>query len=114
MIRRVFALVLALTFWSIQTADAGVLHVSDDSVISIQADEIAQPTLTAADDGLGESEPSGPGTCTDSCPCHALHHIYLAMPQSEAELGVIAQVYGFSHDGRAAHHSAPLSRPPLA
>ncbi len=115
MIRRVFAMLLALTFWSIQTADAGVLHVgSENSAISIQADDGLHVSVTAADDGAGQSDSDGPPTCTDSCPCHALHHIYLAIPQSETDLSVITRVYTFSHDARPDHFAAPLSRPPLA
>lgn len=115
MIRRVFAMLLAMTLWSIQTADAGVLHVgSDNSAISIQADDDTQASVAVADDGVGTVDSDGPPSCNDSCPCHALHHVYIAVTQSESDLNVIARVYTFSHDARPEHLSAPLSRPPLA
>lgn len=115
MIRRVFAMLFALTFWSIQTADAGVLHVStDNAAISIQAEDNAPLSVQADDDGAGKLESQGPATCTDGCPCHALHHAFLAMPASETDLGAMTRVYAFSQDQRPDHLSAPLSRPPLA
>lgn len=114
MIRRVFALLLAMTFWSIQAADAGVLHVrSDNSAISIQADDDMQASVAVADDGVGTVGSDGSPNCKDSCSCHALHHVYIPVSQNESDLIVIARVYAFSHDARPDHLSAPMSRPPL-
>ena len=113
MLRRVFAMLLALTFWTIQTADAAVLHVgSENPAMSIQADDTAQVSVEAHDDGAGKSE-QGPATCTDGCLCHAFHHALVATPASATEFGVTTRFYVFPQDERPDHLSAPLSRPPL-
>lgn len=113
MIRRVFAMLFALTFWSIQTADAAVLHVnSDAAAISIIAD-YAQVSADA-DSEESKSERNGQRTCANGCPCHVFHAALPVVLTGETDLGVVVRVYSYSQDGRPDHLSAPLSRPPLS
>lgn len=114
MIRRVLAMLFVLTFWSIQTADAGVLHIgSDATAVSILANHV-QVSGEATDSDSDKSESDVPATCTDGCPCHAFHHGFYPMAASEANIRVASRVYSYSQDGRPDHLSAPLNRPPLS
>ncbi len=113
MIRRVFAMLFALTFWSIQTADAAVLHVnSDAAAISVPADH-AQVSVDA-DSDESKSEQNGQGTCTNGCPCHIFHSALPVVLAGETDLRLVAGGYSYSQDACPDHLSAPLNRPPLS
>lgn len=120
MIRRVFAMLLALTFWSIQTADAFVPHgaVAGSAAVAVTtaagADATADVTICDADQSnrQGPSDPAK--VCVEGCPCHALHHAFVALPANTADVIQRGEKFAFAAETRADDVSSKLNKPPRA
>lgn len=111
-------MLIAVMFWSIQTADACAIHADSGSsaTMSVQADQgyagidISVDTNT---DDAGKDGTKSPVSCADGC-CHALHHAFVAPPESQIEIDGSEDVFALVQDARPDTHSSPLNRPPLA
>lgn len=117
MIRRVVALVFSLLFWSVQTADAVVPHVAMDMgslAVSLDTD-VGMSVVDAISSEQSEHDNGNkPFTCTDSCPCHVLHHMFFVASAVEIARVPVRPSFFYSDDARPDHIAAPLNRPPLA
>ena len=118
MIRRLFAMLITVLFWSTQTANACVVHVSAGTVTaSVQADQAdagVQPSADTAVDDAGKDGPKGPVSgCADSC-CHALHHAFLPASAADAKIENARDSFALVQDARPETWTSQLNRPPLA
>ena len=109
-------MLIAVLFWSIQTANACVVHVGSGSVaISVQADQGdagVQPSADTAVDDTGNDGPKGPVSgCADSC-CHA--HVFVPAPDADAKIDSAPDAFVLEQDARPETWSSQLNRPPLA
>ena len=114
MTRRLFAMLIAMMFWSIQTADAYVLHTdAGGELIAAQADDAGQPSV-GEDASDKQQDVNGPGACGEGCPCHAVHNAVTTPPPGQTRLSATRDAFAYVRDPQPDHLSSPLNRPPLA
>ena len=120
MIRRLFALLIAVLFWSIQTANACVVQVNAGSAtISVQEDQAdpgVQPSADTIVDDAGNDDGGAKGpasSCADSC-CHSLHHAFLAASSANPKIESASDSFVLVQDARPETRTSQLNRPPLA
>lgn len=114
MIRRALAMMIAIMFWSVQAADALVVHVSSDvsSTISI-VDDGSKVDQQLEADTAGETDTGGPMTCNDGCACHVLHHFFFAAWDIAVDLPLVSPTFAYGRDPAPTRIASRLNRPPL-
>lgn len=114
MIRRVFIMLLALTFWSIQAGDAFVPHGAAAGTAAVALTAVADVRIADADQA-DRHVPSDPAkVCMEGCPCHALHHAFVALPENSAGVIQRGEKFAFVAETCADDVSSNLNKPPRA
>lgn len=115
MIRRALAMMIAVMFWSVQAADALVLHVGSDleSTMSITMPDDGGTTVVKASADKSDNDTGGAMTCTDSCQCHGLHHALFTAPDAVTDVEPVSVEFGYERDAPPTRIASRLNRPPL-
>lgn len=105
---------IAVLFWSVQTADALVLHVGPDIEAPMtMSDDGGTSIVKVSQDKSDKQDTGGAMTCTDSCQCHGLHHALFAAPQAMGDIEPITVKFGYGRDATPIRIASRLNRPPL-
>lgn len=113
-IRRALAMLIAVLFWSVQTADAVVLHVNTSGASSVVlVDDGGKSDVQADSDGGAKKDTKGGLSGADGCQFHALHHVFFSAPEADAVLLIVSADYEYGHNTALTRVSSQLNRPPL-
>jgi hypothetical protein len=104
-IRNVLTLLLAMLFWTAQTAEAVEPHF--DFVMG------ADGEVVVADAHEGRGEPGESDACDMTCGCHVLHHMYLTGDDASWLPSPKTSRFHVFNEPGSSIRKAPPTRPPL-